>query len=212
MKTTKESQRLPGLSNLANEARNDGGAVIHSGRKQSHRFYGAYAVFIALTLLALSLSPSTGATPVVKTPPPDLDACPNLSAPAGSKVAFHTYAAGVQIYRWNGSSWDFLFPDATLYRDNGENGAIGIHYAGPTWESNSGSRVIGSVADRCTPDPNAIPWLSLKTVFTEGPGIFERITFIQRVNTSGGKAPSFAGTVPGEVAQVPYTAEYFFYR
>jgi hypothetical protein len=38
------------------------------------------------------------------------------------------------------------------------------------------------------------------------------VTFIQRVNTVGGKAPSHSGDSVGEVVRVPYTAEYFFYR
>ena len=37
-------------------------------------------------------------------------------------------------------------------------------------------------------------------------------TFIQRVNTTGGKAPSTDGAFVGQVARVPYTADYFFYR
>jgi hypothetical protein len=68
------------------------------------------------------------------------------------------------------------------------------------------------VLERCTPDPAAIPWLLLGAVEPQGPGIFHQVTFIQRVNTEGGKAPTDAGTVVGEVAYVPYTAEYFFYR
>jgi len=44
------------------------------------------------------------------------------------------------------------------------------------------------------------------------PGIFEPTTYIQRVNTVGGLAPSTPGTVVGEEARVPYAAEYFFYR
>ena len=42
--------------------------------------------------------------------------------------------------------------------------------------------------------------------------MFAGITHIQRVNTVGGNAPAGAGTVTGETASVPYTAEYFFYR
>ena len=38
------------------------------------------------------------------------------------------------------------------------------------------------------------------------------MTFIQRVNTTGGIAPAAPGTTVGEEARVPYTAEYFFYR
>jgi Protein of unknown function (DUF3455) len=143
---------------------------------------------------------------------PDLGDCQNLQVPAGNKVAFHVYAEGVQIYRWNGTSWVFVAPEAVLFAGRGGSGAVGTHYAGPTWESVSGSKVVGTVLQRCTPDPNAIPWLLLKAVSSEGPGIFHRVTYIQRVNTVGGLAPAHPGDVPGEVARVPYTAEYFFYR
>ena len=143
---------------------------------------------------------------------PDLGACSTLEVEAGNKVAFHVYAEGVQIYRWNGASWIFEGPEATLFADAGGNGQIGIHYAGPTWESVSGSTVRGAVLERCTPDADAIPWLLLEAVDPIGPGIFQSVTFIQRINTTGGTAPTEPGTVVGEVAEVPYTAEYLFYR
>jgi hypothetical protein len=47
---------------------------------------------------------------------------------------------------------------------------------------------------------------------TVGPGIFARTTYIQRVNTKGGLAPTAPGTSIGAIAEVPYTAEYYFYR
>jgi hypothetical protein len=47
-------------------------------------------------------------------------------------------------------------------------------------------------------------------VYEGGPGIFANTTFIQRVNTVGGKSPSTDGTFVGQVAKVPYTADYFF--
>jgi hypothetical protein len=69
---------------------------------------------------------------------PDLPAaCSGLQVPAGNKVAFHVYARGVQIYRWNGVAWSFVAPVATLFADANYHGQVGIHYAGPTWESNS---------------------------------------------------------------------------
>ena len=142
---------------------------------------------------------------------PELAACPKLAAPAGSKLAFHVYAEGVQIYRWTGTSWGFIAPSATLSSDAGGNGIVGTHYAGPTWESNSGGTVKGAVIERCTPNANAIPWLLLGAV-AEGPGVFHRVTHIQRVNTVGGNAPAAPGSFVGEEARVPYTTEYFFYR
>jgi hypothetical protein len=42
---------------------------------------------------------------------------------------------------------------------------------------------FGTVANRCTPDAASIPWLSLSGVPT-GPGIFAKVTFIQRLNTA----------------------------
>jgi FtsP/CotA-like multicopper oxidase with cupredoxin domain len=143
---------------------------------------------------------------------PDLGACQNLQAPATSKLALRVYAEGVQIYRWSGTSWTFVAPDAALYANAGGNGQVGTHYAGPTWESNSGSKVVGRVLDRCTPDPTAIAWLLLEATSSEGPGIFKRVTLIQRVNTVGGLAPVQPGSAIGEEARVAYTTEYFFYR
>ena len=118
----------------------------------------------------------------------------------------------MQVYRWDGASWVFVEPSAVLYADAGEHGVVGTHYAGPTWESNSGSKVVAAVDERCTPDANSIPWLLLHAVSAEGPGVFGRTAFIQRVNTVGGKAPAAGGSAVGEIARVPYTAEYFFYR
>ena len=99
-----------------------------------------------------------------------------------------------------------------LFADAGDDGVVGIHFGGPTWQSNSGSKVVGTVIEHCTPDPDAIPWLLLEAESTEGPGIFDRVTYIQRVNTVGGNAPTVPGAFAGQVARVPYTADYFFYR
>ena len=142
--------------------------------------------------------------------PPSI--CDKVQVEAGNEVAFHAYAIGVQVYKWNGTSWAFVAPIAILYGDAGYNGQVGIHYAGPTWESNSGSKVVAARVEGCTPDLTAIPWLKLKAVSTSGPGIFSSATYVQRVNTTGGLAPTTPGSTIGEVVQVPYTAEYYFYR
>ena len=148
-----------------------------------------------------------------------------LQVPSGNKVSFHAYASGVQIYTATASTnsptgfaWTFHAPEAVLYDSDGN--IVGLHYAfaGPTrpaWESESGSRVVGArTVAPVTVTPGAIPWLILSAVpsSTVGPGIFERTTYIQRVNTVGGLAPASAPTTLGQEARVPYTAEYFFYR
>jgi hypothetical protein len=129
----------------------------------------------------------------------------------GNKVSFHGFGQGVQAYTWNGASWGSPVPEATLFDPEGN--VVAIHFAGPSWESNSGSKVIGAVVQpTVTVDTNAIPWLRLSAVRTEGLGVFTDTSFIQRVNTAGGRAPSTNGTVVGQVARVPYTADYFFFR
>lgn len=145
---------------------------------------------------------------------PDLPspACDSLEVPAGNKVSSHVYALGVQIYRWSGSNWVFIAPEAALFADPCYDRQVGIHYAGPTWESNHGSKVVGTRLAGCTPNRGAIPWLLLGTVSTSGQGKFGRVTYIQRVNTIGGTAPAEAGLFVGDEARVPYTTEYYFYR
>lgn len=142
---------------------------------------------------------------------PDLGNCGNLAPAAGSTLVFHAYARGAQIYRWTGTSWLLYGPDAVLSADAEGESAVGTHYVGPTWETNSGSKAVGTVIDRCTADPNAVPWLSLSAK-SSGPGVLNGVTFIQRVNTVGGKAPSTGGTFTGQEITVSYSAEYFFYR
>jgi hypothetical protein len=167
---------------------------------------------VALALLLFMLVTPARADSGGDSRAPDLGDCENLQIAAENKIAFHVYAEGVQIYRWNGTSWTFVGPEAVLFADARGEGRVGLHYAGPTWESVSGSKVVGTVLERCTPDFDAIPWLLLQAVVNERPGIFHGVTFIQRVNTVGGNAPRDSGDFVGELARVPYTAEYFFYR
>lgn len=142
----------------------------------------------------------------------DLGACDSLRVSDGRQPVFHAYATGVQVYRWTGTSWSFVGPVAVLSADAGGKSVIGTHYSGPTWESVSGSKVVATVLRRCTADPGAIPWLLLGAVSSEGPGVFQRVAYIQRLDTVGGNAPSTPGSFVGEVREVPYTALYLFYR
>ncbi|MET0647689.1 MAG: DUF3455 domain-containing protein [Pyrinomonadaceae bacterium] len=170
-------------------------------------------LFLLLAVAAFAAQ-SARADEGSRSPELPLPICQSIQAPEGNKVSFHAFALGVQVYRWNGTSWAFVGPVANLYADAGFRGQVGTHYGGPTWESKSGSNVVGRrvVDTGCTPDANAIPWLLLETVSNDGPGIFKSTTFIQRVNTTGGLAPTTPGTTVNEVKEVPYTAEYYFYR
>ena len=172
---------------------------------------------LLLTVVGLAHEPAPAARAVDNNHhAPDLPSplCDSIEVPPGNRVAFRVYAVGVQIYRWNGTSWGFVEPVATLFADANYHRKVGIHYGGPTWESNGGGKVVAMrvAGTGCSPDPTAIPWLLLQTVSTDGPGVFSSVTYIQRVNTTGGLAPTARGSSTGAVAEVPYTTEYYFYR
>jgi Protein of unknown function (DUF3455) len=171
------------------------------------------AAALAVLFTVAGLAHARAAEPAADNRAPDLPAvCEKVQVEAGNQVAFHAYALGVQVYRWSGTAWVFVEPVANLFADRNYHGQVATHYAGPTWESNSGSKVVARRVDGCSPSPSAIPWLLLEKVSTEGPGIFDGVTFVQRVNTTGGTAPAAPGSFVGEETRVPYTAEYYFYR
>ena len=183
---------------------------LKTNRPRSFHCLSLRIMLAGLAVLALTSIPLARADNRAPELPSPL--CDRLQVQPGNKLAFHVYALGVQIYRWNGTSWLFVAPSARLFADAEYHGEVGIHYAGPTWESHSGGKVIASRQESCAPDPTAIPWLLLQKVSTEGPGIFDHVTYIQRVNTSGGLPPTGPGPFIGAEEEVPYTAEYYFYR
>ena len=164
------------------------------------------SLFLLLTVPATAIASDRAPTDV-----PD-----ELAVGDDEKLAFAVHAVGVQIYDCTESSgtysWVFREPDAVLYNADGDE--VGVHYAGPTWESNGGSAVVGSrVASVSSPD-GAIAWLLLEAVDHDGPGLFQKVTSIQRLHTVDGVAPSSgcdAGTVGTDV-EVPYEADYYFYK
>jgi hypothetical protein len=160
--------------------------------------------FVACTAPAASHAPSG----------PEL-----LRVPAGNKLILEAQAQGVQIYVCRPKKedaaqyeWAFKAPDARLADASGRD--IGHHYAGPTWESTDGSKVIGKVDQKVdAPGADDIPWLLLSAKSNEGGGRFGKVTFIQRVSTHGGKAPSGGcdSAHSGQEVRVEYTATYRFY-
>ncbi len=142
-----------------------------------------------------------------------------LKVPEGQVLLLEVQAVGVQIYECKAGQadsarfeWVFKAPEADLFDSAGKK--VGRHYAGPTWESNDGSKVVGEVKAKDNgPDPGAIPWLLLTARSTSGSGIFGAVTSVQRLSTSGGRAPA-EGCDKGQAgkeARVSYKAKYTFY-
>jgi hypothetical protein len=132
--------------------------------------------------------------------------------PCSSRAFLSGHAVGVQIYSCDGTAWALVAPRANLYDRRGK--LIATHFAGPTWQANDGSSVVGKREANVNVDPTAIDWLRLAAVSTT-PGTLGKTTYIQRINTTGGLAPAAAdcnATTAGSTVEVPYTADYVFWK
>jgi hypothetical protein len=173
------------------------------------------AAAIAVALAALYWAPlAAGQSAAAGGPVPAA-----LQPPATAVPLLRAKGQGVQIYGCtedpdgSGPAWTLKAPDAVLYDEAGK--PIGKHFAGPSWQANDGSKVVGELlAHAKAPSHDAIPWLLLKAQSREGSGLFADVSFIQRVDTGGGLAPSAACDTTRDTAvqRVPYTATYVFYR
>ena len=168
--------------------------------------------------------------------PPPVPA--NLEVQAGNEAFLVGHAVGTQNYvclpapRIGQVAWVLFTPQATLLDDDGEQ--ITTHFFSPNpsesgivraaWQdsrdtSSVWGRDIASSSDPNFVTPGAIPWLLIEEVGTQegstGGDTLSKITFIQRLNTVGGVAPSTGCSLPTDIgnrAFVPYTADYFFYQ
>ena len=153
---------------------------------------------------------------VLATPCRAQDIPKQLQPPSNEMLAMRAHAKGVQIYSCQAAndtfSWALKAPDAQLTDKDGK--PFGKHFAGPSWEANDGSRVVGkAVANAPSPDADSIPWLLVTVISHSGEGVLARVNSIQRVATKGGKAPASGCDKDhvGQEARVPYTADYLFF-
>jgi hypothetical protein len=176
------------------------------------------ALFVYLTALAV-LAGVAGSVAAQGYPATAESVPSNLKAPAGSVLLFELQAQGVQIYTCEADPgdasafvWTFTAPEAELLNQHGE--VVGKHFTGPTWEGLDGSAVVGAGLERAdAPDAGSIPWLLLQATEHSGIGAFSTITYVQRLDTSGGVAPAEGCDADheGDLVRQPYEATYAFY-
>jgi hypothetical protein len=139
---------------------------------------------------------------------------PDGIAAKGEFLVATFHAQGAQIYECKADTsgkltWQFREPIASLFIDGK---TVGRHFAGPNWELDDGSAVLGKVAARAPgATPNDIPLLKLEAKPQRESGLLASATTIQRLNTRGGVAQGACDTA-GALRSVPYSADYAFYR
>jgi hypothetical protein len=211
--------------------------TFHALQKQITRRVAYTALLTALVVMHMVVLPQM-AHAAKLTPPPMPE---NIQVPAGNELYMVGNAVGTQNYiclpaASGGVAFKLFTPQATLFDDKNNKKQIMTHFFSPNpaesgtiraaWEdSKESSMVWGKVNEgHSSTDPNfvapgAIAWLLVTVVGSqEGPiggNALAETTFIQRLNTSGGVAPSTgcaSTTDIGNQAFVPYMTDYFFYR
>ena len=143
-----------------------------------------------------------------------------VTPPAGNKAALTLMGVGMLAYECKAVAdkpgvfaWSFAGPDAKLLDNNKKE--IGKYYAGPTWEANDGSKVTGKQLAVSPGVAGAIPLQLVEAAPSTGKGAMNDVTYIQRLNTVGGVAPTTpacAATNVGAKTTVGYSADYVFFK
>ena len=143
-----------------------------------------------------------------------------VQVPAGHKVAMETVGMGQITYECRAKAnmagefeWVFVGPDAKLMDRSGRQ--FGKYFGPPaTWENMDGSKVTATQVAVAPAMAGSIPYQLVKANPAMGNGMMTGTTYIQRVATRGGVAPSMAcGAADAGVKQiVDYQADYIFYR
>ena len=143
-----------------------------------------------------------------------------VRVPAGHTMAMKAVGVGELTYECRAKAadamayeWVFVGPVARLL-DDSRSKEIGKYYAGPTWEAADGSKVTGKQVAIAPASAGNIPLQLVKAESATGAGAMVGVTYIQRVNTKGGVAPAepCAASAAGAKRQVPYQADYVFFK
>jgi hypothetical protein len=146
---------------------------------------------------------------------------PKLAVPldGGGTVLLHAAGVGTQNYTCTatpdaGPMWVLSGPSANLNDCNGAK--IGTHFpsAGgsgyPEWQTTDGTYVVGHKIAAVDGGTDSVQWLLLQAVDAGGTGTLSQVAYVQRLDTDGGLAVGACGDA-GDMVQVPYAADYFFY-
>jgi hypothetical protein len=144
-----------------------------------------------------------------------------VKVPAGHRVSWEVVGIGEITYECKarpasastpaGFEWVFVGPRARLVDRRGLDAGS---YSGPPamWVAPDAARITGAQLAVAPAAPGSIPFQLVKA--NPASGSLAGTTYIQRVATQGGVAPARPcnAQTEGEQRDVPYQADYIFYR
>lgn len=144
----------------------------------------------------------------------------SIKVPAGNKAVLETVGAGLINYECREKKdaagqfeWVFVGPDATLSDRAGKQ--VGKYYGPPaTWESADGVKITGTQQAVSSNGSGNIPLQLVKANPATGSGAWNGVTYIQRLATVGGVAPTStcSADTKGHKQTVGYQADYVFWK
>jgi hypothetical protein len=178
-------------------------ACLRRRHADTRRFANRLASIGVALALGSSLAAHAGEQPPAQLIPPNVQQVASLEA------------SGVQIYACEFDDarnlmWVLQGPMAELYDADGE--LIIQHSAGPSWQAQDGSRIVGHVIAQSASDhPASIPQLLLATDGAEN-GYLASVRFVQRLDTIGGLPPGQRCSREHQTGRSPYMARYVFLK
>jgi hypothetical protein len=223
-------------SQPAHKARKENGMKhFNAIQKQTIRHILLIAFIASLVVTSMAALPQPAYAQITPPPVPE-----NIQVPEGNELFLVGHAEGTQNYVClpvgpgvGQVAFRLFTPQATLF-DAGEQ--IITHFFGPNpaengtiraaWQDSVDTSTVwaevkpgNASTDPKFVAPGAVAWLLLTRAGSQngptGGDTLTGTTFIQRLNTTGGVAPSTDCTLPTDIGNqkfVPYTADYFFFR
>jgi hypothetical protein len=169
-----------------------------------------FAVLVGLAAVAVGGAGGPAVAAETGSAAPSVAAAPEtgIAPPAGSRlIGLFTVLSGTQTYTCVGAK--FVAPSTPEAQLIGLRGRL-HHFAGPSWQSVRDGSLVTATKLREKAVTGSIPELLLQVNSHSGAGLLSTATYIQRLHTSGGVAPTTACT-DGAKASVPYHAIYAFW-
>uniref|UniRef100_UPI0030D797FA DUF3455 domain-containing protein n=1 Tax=Pseudomonas sp. RA_35y_Pfl2_P32 TaxID=3088705 RepID=UPI0030D797FA len=142
-----------------------------------------------------------------------------IKVPSGHKLVLESVGVGEITYECRGKAnapgqteWFFVGPKATLNARDGQ--MLGSYFGPPaTWQAKDGSTITGTQLAVAPSSSGNLPYQLVKANPAQGKGAMTGVSYIQRVATRGGVAPSLACTAAnkGQREVVSYQADYLFW-
>lgn len=141
-----------------------------------------------------------------------------IKVPDGNNAYLTAHAKGDQIFhcvlKAGAYSWKWHAPEAKLYGMQKQD-LIGSHDAGPSWTYKDGGSITAKAVQKTdAPDKGSAQWLLLEVIKQQKAGLLAQTSFVQRINTQGGIAPTVGCDANhiGSEKRVGYSADYIFYK